>query len=133
MTILDRIYAGGKDLQDVRKFCEACELDPEQIGKRLLRACRYPTKYLSHREINIIGVLGAKFVAMDAGTAKNPPRVVTLWKSHPKMYGDIWISDAPLDKLEEDLIGKLNFYLFPSIAPGECIGLSQIEDSSRKD
>lgn len=80
-------------------------------------------KHLTSEEQKYMNVLGAKFVTMDA-RGRTPPGCVALWRTKPKMYYEgIWISDAPLDKLEEDLIGKLNVRLFPSISPGDCVGI----------
>lgn len=132
MTLLDKIYSFEKEANDAKALCENCNFDSEKIGRLILQACGYnpdstpSEKRLTSKELYLMNALRAKFVTRDAGR-ENPPRFVMVWKTEPKMYDGAWISNASPSEIKDDLIGKLHFSLFPTVQPGDCVGVNIIE------
>lgn len=125
---LYRVHNGVREYWDENNgwlYCD-CEEDLVKIIAHPESIIRLPR--LTEPEIAIMRAVGAKYVS------SLDHEVVALWGDKPTFDADIkdgW--DYTFSFKAEHLIAGVSASLFPSMKPGDCIGLEEVEDGAEVD
>ncbi len=125
---LYRVHNGVREYWDENNgwlYCD-CEEDLVKIIAHPESIIRVPR--LTEPEIAIMRAVGAKYVS------SLDHEVVALWGDKPTFDADIkdgW--DYTFSFRAEHLIAGVSAALFPSVKPGDCIRLEEVEDGTEVD